>query len=131
MRKILVFMLIISGTFCQISCDKDKTSDFSLENSVITKVEGPTSVAVGQEINLEVTLQGNNSCAASGQLQEKVDGNTRIIKGSVIYQGEACYQALISIAKNYTFKASSTGKYEFKFVKADKTFVTHTVMVTN
>lgn len=93
-------------------------------------MEGPTSVQVGQEISLEVTLQGINGCASSGEFQETGDGNTRVIKGSVIYTGEACYQALKAITKSYNFKASATGKYELKFVKADKTFITHTVTVT-
>jgi hypothetical protein len=124
-------MLILSGTFSLSSCDKEDIWDYTLENSVITKVEGPTSGVVGQEITLEVTLQGNNGCAVSGQLQETVEGNTHVIKGKVIYQGEVCTHALVSIAESYTFKASSAGTYELKFLKADKAFITHTITVSN
>lgn len=128
MRTFLILMLILSGTFSLSSCDKDDVEDSGFDKSVITNVEGPSGT-VGQEIILQVTLQGNNGCAVSGQLQESVEGNTRTIKGKVIYQGEVCHQALVSIVKNYTFKASTAGTYELKFLKIDNTFITHTITV--
>ena len=121
--------MTLSCTLSLISCDKNKVAHPGFDNSVITKVEGPVSVAVGQEIDLQVTLQGYNGCAVSGQLQENIYGNTHIIKGKVIYEGDACFQALVSIVKTYKFKGSANGTYELKFLKVDNTFITHTITV--
>lgn len=130
MKAFLVLMML-TVAFSLSRCDKDEVPNPGLDKSVITNVEGPASGKIGQEIIFEVTLQGYNGCAISGELQENIDGTTRIIKGKVIYHGEACYQALVSIVKTYTFKASATGTYELKFLKVDNTFITHTINVIN
>lgn len=131
MKTILSLIIMLTGSLLLISCDKNELSHSGFDNSVITKVEGPASGSVGQEIDLEITLQGYNGCAVAGQLQESIYGNTRVIKGKVIYEGEACHQALVSVVKSYMFKTSSAGTYELKFLKVDNTFITHTITVIN
>jgi hypothetical protein len=120
----LIIFLLLFG------CDKETATVAGFENSAITKVEGPTTASVGQEVLIKVSLQGNNGCAVSGQLQETVNGSTRTIAGKVNYQGDVCTQAIVYIITNYSFKASSTGVYDLKFIKADGTFIVHTITVS-
>jgi hypothetical protein len=127
--KIFLALLILSGTLSLSSCEKEEVKNSDIVKSAIIKAEGPTSGTVGQEIALQITLQGNNGCAVSGELQESADGNTRTIKGTVTYKGEICHQALVSVTKIYTFKANTAGTYNLKFVKADDTFISHTIIV--
>jgi hypothetical protein len=62
-------------------------------------------------------------------LQEIVNGNIRTIAGKVNYQGQVCTQALVTIVSNYSFKASAPGNYELRFLKADKTYLIHSIKV--
>lgn len=74
-------------------------------------------------------MQGNNGCAVSGVLKEMADGNVRTVAGKVNYQGDICTQAIVFLVVDYSFKASAPGTYELKFLKADKTYLNHTIKV--
>lgn len=119
--------ILLAGVFFS-GCDTDESEpDFGM--SVITKVDGPTSGSVSQEITLQVTLQGNNSCAVRGELTETAGGNTRVIMGKVVHESVSCFPVLTSVLANYTFKTAAKGTYELRFVKADNTFITHVINV--
>ena len=111
------------------SCDKDSGTFSDNESSAITKIEGPTTSKAGEELLVKVTLQGNNGCAISGELKEIANGNLRTVAGKVNYKGEVCTQALVYLVVNYSFKTSTPGTYELKFLKADKTYLNHTIKV--
>lgn len=119
----LILFLTLSG------CDEETATLAGSENSFITNVEGPATAKVGEELLIKVTLQGMNGCAVSGGFEESVNGNIRTIAGKVYYQGSVCTQAIVSVVANYSFKASIAGTYELRFLKADKSFITHTVTV--
>lgn len=124
--KISIALIVF---FALGSCGKDLRTFPENESSAITMIEGPTTVKAGEELLVKVTLQGNNGCAVSGELKEIADGNLRTVAGKVHYKGEMCTQALVYLVVDYRFKASSPGTYELKFLKADKTFLTHTIEV--
>jgi hypothetical protein len=128
MKNYLALVITLLGSLL-VSCDKNDVSESEFDNSVITHVEGPATAAVGQQVELMVTLQGNNGCAVSGQLQENIEGKTRVIRGKVNYQGEACHQALVPVVEIYKFQTAIKGTYELKFLKIDNTFVIHKITV--
>ena len=128
MKNYLVLIITLLGSLL-VSCDKNDVSESEFDNSVITHVEGAASTAVGQQIELKVTLQGSNGCAVSGQLQENIQGKTRVIRGTVNYQGEVCHQALVPLVEIYKFQAAIQGTYELKFLKIDNTYVIHKITV--
>ncbi|MGB4399963.1 MAG: hypothetical protein WBJ10_11380 [Daejeonella sp.] len=125
--------IMISATLITLSgvggCNKDSGTIAANEISAITEIEGPTTARVGEEQLFKVTLQGNNGCAVSGELKEIADGNLRTVAGKVHYKGEMCTQAIVYLVVDYRFKTSRPGTYELKFLKADKTFLTHTIKV--
>lgn len=129
MKRLIALFTIVFALLIQTACDKDELPVTESGSSDITNVEGAATASVGQEIELKVTLQGMNGCAVSGTLKENVSGKSRFITGTVNYQGEMCYQALVSVTENYKFKATSKGVYDLRFLKIDSTVISHKITV--
>ena len=127
MKLYLLIPVTILGLLFISSCKKPKAADSNFNKSSIIVVLGPKYGFVGHPVHYHVTLQGKNGCAVSGRLQDSVSGNSRTIKGSVIYNGDACAQKLVEIQTAYSFTPTVVGTYELKFLKLDGT--THTILV--
>jgi hypothetical protein len=121
--------LIVLSLLTVAGCDKGSKSEEDPSYSVITKVEGPVSASIGQEIHIKVTLEGNNGCAVSGELHEIVAGDSRTITGKINYQGTVCPMIMVYMISDYSFKSTTPGIYQLKFLKRDGSYINHSVTV--
>ncbi len=113
------------------SCNKKKEEDkcISTIKAPVTRIEGPTTASVNQEINLTISFICFNGCGQFGNVEETIAGNTTTIKVNAKYTGCICTQDVPTRVTSYKFKKGQAGTYELKFLQTENTYLTHTIIV--
>lgn len=127
-----IYTLLLAITVSLVSCEKKESASLDKKYCAITKVVGPSSTTVGNEISLDIELYVNNGCAYFSGFDEEVSNTTREIRAiqrDNSSENILCHQALVKSETVYKFKATSRGKYLLKFLSADNSIITHELIV--
>ena len=117
-----VFTLLI------ISCNKNDDVIFVHWN--ITKVEGPGTGNINQQIALTVYWPyGSGSCDVLDKFVETKQGNIIYIKAYGHTTSGICTADAGIKTKIYDFLSASAGTFELRFVNRDNTFISHTIVI--
>ena len=127
-RQLLFFACLL---IVLLGCARKQVANNCLfyTKAPVTKIEGATTVLVGQEIDLTVSFGCSNGCGQFDNFEENISGNTTIINVIAKYEGCICTEIAPTLKTSYTFKKSQTGTYELKFLKDDNSYLTHTIIV--
>jgi hypothetical protein len=123
----LFFTIIIT----LLGCTKKNTDNICLSfaKAPVTKVEGPITALVNQEIILTVSFSCFNGCGQFGNFDEAINGNLTTISVNAKYEGCICTQDIPTRQTTYKFKKSQKGSFDLKFLQTDNTFLTYTIIV--
>ena len=120
------FSFLIS---CFLSCKKTDNECVSFTKAPVTKVEGPNSGLVNQDINLTVYFTCFNSCGQFGNIEQNSWNDTVIINVNAKYKGCACLDVLLSREITYQFKSIKAGIYYLKFWQDEKSYLVDTIII--
>ena len=119
----LLILLLYSCT------KKENDSCISYIPAPVTKVDGPNSGMVNQEIPFTVDYFCINGCGKFWDIKEDLNGSTASIKIITKYEGCVCTQALVPGQVLYNFKASQPGTYYLKFLQWDINYLMDTILI--
>ena len=126
-KLILLFFILLSTMF---SCSKNDEIKQCI-NFVTTGLETveliPTADMSGAIYKVDFPI--SNGCGKFDKFEEIINGNTRIIKVIIKYEGCICTQDFFTQSANYVFTTSIPGTYILKFQKTDGSFITETVVI--
>lgn len=114
-----------------VSCKKDNEPDncISFTTAPVVSVTGPNTATVNEEIDIIVNYGIINGCGGFSNIDEVITGNTTTIKVNAKYEGCVCTQVASTFSTIYKFKKLVAGSYDLKFLLADNTYLTHTIVV--
>lgn len=113
-----------------IGCNKTKNEEcISYTTAQVISVAAPDTASVNQETAVIILYRFFNGCERFQRIDTISSGDTTIISLAAKYEGCACTAIITGGKTIYNFKASQTGKYYFKFLQPDKTFLTDTITV--
>ena len=121
-------LFVATSIFTACSNDDD-TPSVVTKKSLVSKVEGATTVKKDVELPLTVTFGVENNCGAFNKFTETTDGTTKTIEVEAKYQGKDCGTTAATKTGVYKFKSSTTGTFNLKFKKTATEFITHTIVV--
>ena len=126
-----ISMLASLAVLSLVSCKKGKEGNecVSYTSAQVTKVDGPNSVSVNQEIDLSVYYYLSNGCGRFQTIETNTTGNTSIIDLKAKYEGCICTDILLSGQIIYKFKAQQVGVYFLKFLQPNKSYLIDTITV--
>ena len=127
-----IYALLLAITLLNVSCEKMESASLDEKYCAITKVVGPSSTTLGNEVSLEVEIYLNNGCSSfSGFREELIDktNEIRAVQQNKNSENVMCHQALVESKNTYKFKATSRGKYLLKFISVDNSIITHELTV--
>lgn len=101
----------------------------SYAKAPVTKVEGPQTGLVNQDINLTVSFSCFNGCGQFGNFDQTSNGNTTTIQVNAKYEGCICTQDVPIRQSIYKFKATQAGTYYLKFFQTENTYLIDTIRV--
>ncbi|HSN61403.1 MAG TPA: hypothetical protein VLR49_10740, partial [Ferruginibacter sp.] len=112
-----LWSILVIAVFILWGCNKnqDEQPCVSFSKAGITKIEGPLTASVNQEIPLTVSFSCMNGCGQFGNFEESTVGNTTTIVLNAKYEGCVCTQDIPSRQTIYSFKKIQTGTYILKF----------------
>jgi len=92
----LLIACYISSLIGLLSCVKsnDNTCSISYSNAPVTKVQGPNSGAVNQDLAFSVLFTCFNSCGGFGRIEENSNVDITTIKIIAKYEGCRCLDVL-------------------------------------
>lgn len=124
---VLMAVAILSLT----GCFKDPVDGecVSYHSAPVTKVEGPSTAGINQEIDLLVSFTCSNGCGQFGTFEKLTDVDTIHINVLAKYQGCVCTYDVPVRQATYKFKASQAGTYYLKFRQAENNILTDTITV--
>ncbi len=129
MKKLLL-LFFVTVTLLTSCCDS-KTNDEQCVSFVPEGIDAvtliPTTDMTGAAFN--VAFYVNNGCGNFGSFEEIVNGNSITIKVIAKYEGCVCTDDIPLRESVYTFTSNTSGTYLLKFIKADGTFITETVVI--
>lgn len=132
MKKYLIISASITITFSiLLSCSKpqDNTKCISYSSAQVTKVSGPNTALVNQQITVTISYYLTNGCGHFEGIDATSATNSTTINLKARYEGCICTDNLIGGETNYTFKSDKAGNYYLKFLQPDKTYLVDTIIV--
>lgn len=126
MKKLLLLVFSIS---LLTSCAEDDTEETCIEFGD-AGIESVTVLPVDTDGSypIKVDFRVMNGCGNFGSFEESTEGNTTAIKVIAKYEGCICTQDLPLREVTYTFEPTAPGTYTLKFMTADDTFITETIV---
>lgn len=114
-----------------ISCTKtrEEPTCISAKRGPVTKIDGPTSALINQEILLTVDFTCFNGCGQFTNFEETVNGSETKIIINAKYEGCICTEDLPTRQVKYRFRKSQVGTYTLMFLQSDNIYLTHTITV--
>ena len=121
----------ISSLVGLLSCGKSNvnTCSISYSSAPVTKVQGPNSGAVNQDMAFSVLFTCFNSCGGFGRLEENSNIDTTTIKIIAKYEGCRCLDVLSGGQVIYKFRATRVGIYYLKFWQGENSYITDTITI--
>jgi len=127
-KSIFLCFLALSIAGCDISSDEMNNCPTIIGVSTVA-VAGPTTAAVDETINLNVSYKTKKNCGGFQTFFKEVIGLEKIVTVNVIYDYCDCDEVVTTEVQPYAFKESTAGVYVLKFKETNTTFITHTVTV--
>jgi hypothetical protein len=121
---IIILSLIIS---CE-SNDQNKEC-INYDIGYVTSINAPTTGAVNETINIEVSFRVINGCGTFEKFIETENGNSKTIEVEAKYEGCTCTQALEIRTVNYDFTANKSGDYQLNFKSSPTEFITANITI--
>lgn len=121
----------LSSVVGVLSCGKsnDNPCSISYSNAPVTKVQGPSSGLVNQDLALSVLFTCFNSCGRFGRIEENSNADTTTIKVIARYEGCVCADVLSGGQAIYKFRATRAGTYHLKFWQGKNSYLTDTITI--
>lgn len=128
-RNFVVLLAIAAISLAGCFKDPDDEECISYHSSPVTQVDGPSTAAVNQEIDLVVSFTCFNGCGQFGSFEKVTVVDTTHVNVLAKYQGCMCTQDIPVRQAIYKFKAAQAGTYYLKFRQDDNTILTETITV--
>jgi hypothetical protein len=121
----IISSLIISG------CTKKNRDSgcLSYQLAPVTKITGPDSGYVNQDISLIVSFGIFNGCGKFGNVEQTQNADTTFIKLNAKYEGCICTQLAGTMDTTFSFRANHAGIYFLKFLQPDQSYLTDTLFI--
>lgn len=133
MTKTNCIILIIFAFFSIVlsSCGKTHKANncISFTKAPVINVEGQNTGLVNQNIPLTISFNIINGCGQFVNLEQTSNGNTNTISVITKYEGCICTQVFITTQTIYNFIATQPGIYYIKFLQAENTYLTHSIVI--
>ncbi|MBI3719288.1 MAG: hypothetical protein HY252_11950 [Sphingobacteriales bacterium] len=120
------FLIIVYLSGCE---KKDNTRCLSYKKAGVTKIEGPTTGFVNQDIDLIISFGCISGCGQFGNFEQISNGDTTTINVIAKYEGCICTQEAPTRQTTYKFKATQPGTYYLKFLQVERTYLTDTIRI--
>jgi len=127
--------IFLSGLFFSIlvslNCNKkyNNSTCLSYRAGTVTKVDGPNTGSINQEIFLLVSFSCTSDCGDFGYFEQSANGNTTTINVIAKYEGCLCTQNIPTRQTTYKFNATQTGTYYLKFFKTTGNYLIDTITI--
>ena len=123
MKYLFFALLVLTG------CTKHQGNCISFVKAPVTRVDGPNTGFVNQDIDLTVSFVCNNGCGQFGNFEITSSGTTISIAVIAKYEGCICTQVILTRQVQYRFRQSVPGTYTLKFYLPDNSYLTHTITI--
>ncbi len=129
--KSALVVLFLSIAFVSCSNDDDNKTPAPTEKAaLVTKIEGPATGKVNDELSYEVTYVVDNACAEFDKISEVTIGAVKGLQVIAKYPAQVCTQQVPEPKKTvYKFKSAAKGTFEIKFKKSETEFLTQKVVI--
>jgi len=129
--KSALVVLFLSIAFVSCSNDDDNKTPAPTEKAaLVTKIEGPATGKVNDELSYEVTYVVDNACAEFDKISEVTIGSVKGLQVIAKYPAQVCTQQVPEPKKTvYKFKSAAKGTFEIKFKKSETEFLTQKVVI--
>ncbi|KAF2507166.1 hypothetical protein EYY60_21920 [Flavobacterium zhairuonense] len=129
--KSVLVVLFLSTALISCSNDDDKAeSTVKTKTAFVTKIEGPATGKVNDELSYDVTYVVDNACGEFDKISETTIGEAKGLQVIAKYPSEVCTQQVPDPKKTvYKFKATAKGTVEIKFKKSETEFLTQKVVI--
>lgn len=129
--KSVLVVLFLSISFVACSNDDDEEVPTStVKAALVTKIEGPATGKVNDELSYEVTYVVDNACGEFDKISEVTIGAVKGLQVIAKYPTGVCTQQVPDPKKTvYKYKATAKGTIEIKFKKSETEFVTQKVVI--
>jgi len=126
----VIFTGYLLTSLVLLSCSKMHDNKcLSFTNAPVTKIEGPNTGSVNQDINLIVSFGCFNGCGQFGNFKQTSNSGTTIVNVIAKYEGCICTQDAPIRQAPYKFNATQTGTYYLKFWQAENNYLTDTITI--
>ena len=117
--------------FLFAACNKIGNDDkcISIVPAFVSEVNGPTTGAVNQDINLNVSFPCFNGCGQFETFEKSSNADTTIIKVFARYEGCVCTMDAPTRTTTYTFRTAQAGTYHLKFMQTPTLFLVHSITI--
>ena len=114
-----------------LCCNKkaNNSTCLSFQAGSVTKVDGPNTGSVNQELFLLVSFGCTSDCGDFGYFEQSLNGNTTTINVIARYEGCFCTQGAPIRQTIYKFNAAQTGTYYLKFLKTTGNYLIDTITI--
>lgn len=128
MKKIIFFFLLL---FVFSSCKKEKDcSEKTTELTFFaTDAVMPSTAKIGETVPMNIYYDYNKGCEVFGSVNESANAFDVSISLSGNKNECACSSTLTSTSTTYNAKFHSSGTYSVKFLKADGSFISKTIVI--
>ena len=118
LKTALILFLLLGLTGCDLG--DDQQPNFSLEIMSIETVDVPDEFILGQTHEISVTYTRPSNCYEFNDFIVNAEGNTRTIAVvDIVYNNEACIQAIETVTVSFEFLVLSDETYIFQFYQGD------------
>jgi hypothetical protein len=128
--NLIISTILLVSIFIQQGCSKTQDNKcLSFIKAPVTKVEGPNTGAINQDLNLTVSFGCFNGCGQFGNFEQTSNNDTTTINVIAKYEGCGCTQDAPIRQSTYKFKATKSGTYYLKFWQAEKGYLIYTIQI--
>jgi hypothetical protein len=120
---ILLFFIAFS------SCENNGSEEINSTQWNITKVEGPTSGTLNQNITLKAYYQTASGCDVFDKFEQIDQDKVISIKAYGHTTNKICTAQAVERSSDFSFIPTMIGTYEFKFLNRDNSIVTHIMTI--
>jgi hypothetical protein len=95
----------------------------------VTKVEGPNTGLVNQDISLTVYYPTSSGCDIFDKFEQSAQGNVISVKAFGHTDTGFCTQVALERTVIFNFQPNSTGIFEIRFINKDNSYLTHNLII--
>ena len=113
-----------------ISCKKSPPETHNSVHWNMNRVEGVTSGSLNQTITLTVYYPTSSGCDVFDKFEQSIQDKVVSIKAyGHTETSNFCTDAAIERSAPFSFKPTSTGSFELRFINKDNSYFTHNLTI--